>query len=122
MNCFNHAESAAVGMCKHCCKGVCSVCVVDTGDGLACEGKCAEHVRTLNRLISNNMNATNAFKFGRFLLPVFFISMGGVLTASTLIGGHAFKPIDLIGCIFIIMGIAYLIYNLKVAKPLEKDN
>jgi hypothetical protein len=121
MKCFNHNESDAVGLCKHCNKGICPVCLTDTGDGLACEGKCADQVRAVNKLISNNLNATKAFKFGRFLLPGFFISMGLVMIVSVLGGSRSFKAIDVMGLIFIAMGIIHLVYNLKVVKPIDSN-
>ena len=34
MNCYNHQSSAAVGLCKHCGKGLCAACTVDLGHGL----------------------------------------------------------------------------------------
>jgi hypothetical protein len=121
MKCFNHSESDAIGLCKHCSKGICPACAIDTGDGLACEGKCAEQVRAVNRLIANNVKATKAFKFGRYLMPVFFISMGLVITWSAFFGTRSFKSIDLMGCIFIVMGIIYLVYNIKVVNSFDNN-
>ena len=37
MNCFNHPDVPAIGLCKYCQKGLCKDCVVDLGYGIACE-------------------------------------------------------------------------------------
>lgn len=42
MNCFNHKERPAVGICKNCNRGLCVECAMDLGSGLGCEGKCQE--------------------------------------------------------------------------------
>ncbi|MBI5933960.1 MAG: hypothetical protein HY867_09655 [Chloroflexi bacterium] len=37
MNCFNHPDVPAVGVCKTCQKGLCIVCAYDLGNGIACK-------------------------------------------------------------------------------------
>ena len=39
MNCYNHAETSAVGICKHCSKALCHECMTDTGV-VACRSAC----------------------------------------------------------------------------------
>ena len=50
MNCYLHPETVAVGSCKHCCKGVCASCAVDTGVGLACTMACELRIKAGNVL------------------------------------------------------------------------
>jgi len=45
MHCFVHQETAAVGLCCYCAKGVCRGCARDLGCGLACSDSCATEVR-----------------------------------------------------------------------------
>lgn len=47
MKCFGHPEIDAIGICKACGKGLCSICFVDTGLGLACNGTCQKVVTTV---------------------------------------------------------------------------
>jgi hypothetical protein len=47
MNCFNHPDVPAVGICKACQKGLCMECVVDLGHGIACKNH-REKVEILN--------------------------------------------------------------------------
>ena len=37
MNCFNHPNIPAVGICKYCQKGLCMECALDLGHGIACK-------------------------------------------------------------------------------------
>ncbi len=54
MKCYNHPEENAVGLCKHCSKGLCKECLTDLSHGLACKNKHEAEVETLNELISRN--------------------------------------------------------------------
>jgi hypothetical protein len=40
MNCINHANIAAVGICKVCGRALCRDCLVETAGGIACKGRC----------------------------------------------------------------------------------
>ena len=51
MNCFNHPETPAVGICKACHKGLCIKCLVEVGEGLACKGACEANVEAINDLL-----------------------------------------------------------------------
>ena len=55
MNCFNHNDRQAIGLCKSCNKALCTDCCVDLGIGLACHGKCEEQVRSVDAVISGNV-------------------------------------------------------------------
>ncbi len=54
MNCFNHTEVAAVGICKSCYKGLCPECAIELTDGIACANSCASKVEELNTAIEQN--------------------------------------------------------------------
>jgi len=66
MNCFNHPDVPAVGICKACQKGLCMECAVDLGHGIACKSH-QEEVEMLNY-----------FQLS-ILAPFFFIGLGIVL-------------------------------------------
>lgn len=43
MNCFYHPEIPALGVCKHCSKGVCGRCAIDNSNqGLSCSVSCQQ--------------------------------------------------------------------------------
>ncbi|MBI5643854.1 MAG: hypothetical protein HY954_10320 [Deltaproteobacteria bacterium] len=54
MNCYQHRDSPAVGICKNCNKGLCHECAEDAGNGLACKGLCVDEVRQINTVIERN--------------------------------------------------------------------
>ena len=51
MKCFVHQNIDSIDSCKNCYKGVCSECYIDTGNGLACKGNCADKVILLERYL-----------------------------------------------------------------------
>jgi hypothetical protein len=52
--CFYHPTAGAVGICKHCNRGLCPACAADVdGDGLACRNRHEAQVQMTNRLVSN---------------------------------------------------------------------
>jgi hypothetical protein len=52
MDCFSHEGIKAIGACRGCGRGLCDDCVIDTGRGLACRGRCEAWVSTLNSVNS----------------------------------------------------------------------
>lgn len=47
MNCYYHPEREAVGICRHCGRGLCAESAVEVGDMLACRDRHEEQVRML---------------------------------------------------------------------------
>jgi hypothetical protein len=54
MQCYQHQDRSAVGLCKACHKGVCAECVTDTGQGLACSEKCVGEVGVLAEIVDRS--------------------------------------------------------------------
>lgn len=54
MQCYQHQDQSAVGLCKACQKAVCSRCVRDTGRGLACSDACEAEVGAINEIIERS--------------------------------------------------------------------
>lgn len=50
MNCFNHPAVVAVGLCKHCQRGLCRECAVEAAGSLSCRGACEQEVALVNQL------------------------------------------------------------------------
>ena len=92
MNCFNHPDVPAVGMCKACQKGLCMECAVDLGHGIACKNH-REEVEMLN-----------FFQFYK-LAPMFLTTIGLVLSL-----GGAFM--DTNGKILSVMGLGMIVPSL----------
>ena len=59
MNCFEHKETVAVGICKACNKAVCAACAIDTGNGLACCALCETEVMHINQIVAKSKQIYN---------------------------------------------------------------
>ena len=75
MNCFNHHDAPAVGMCKHCCKGLCAACAADLGFGLACREH-EEQVRSVHAMLARTARIHSANRSSKYLSPAFFLVLG----------------------------------------------
>ena len=54
MNCFEHRDRAAIGVCCGCGRGLCEECVSDVQERLACKGKCEERVKLSSQIVDNH--------------------------------------------------------------------
>lgn len=108
MNCFIHNSAPAIGICKHCQKGLCSQCATDTGAGLACIGSCVDVVNSINSLVDRNMQISSKQKSGGYLGSAFLGGLGAVFLLFGL-GDveNASLPIS--------MGIGFLIFAVVLA-------
>ena len=52
VKCFNHHESDALGVCKHCQKGICSKCVTLVDNSMSCKGACEKEVAAYNYMMN----------------------------------------------------------------------
>ena len=85
MNCFNHPETKAVGLCKHCNKGLCPECLTDLSDGIACKNKHESQVETLNALISRNEKISKMAPKNIWIMPAFYLFLGVIFIGLGLI-------------------------------------
>jgi hypothetical protein len=60
MNCFNHRDRPAIGLCKACAKALCAECLTELKNGLACKGSCEERVNLINRILDSNSQVLSA--------------------------------------------------------------
>jgi hypothetical protein len=54
MNCFNHRDKPAIGLCKSCAKALCGDCLTELPNGVACKGSCEDRVNLMNRILDRN--------------------------------------------------------------------
>jgi hypothetical protein len=111
VKCFIHPSSEAIGTCKHCSKGTCPACVIDTGHGIACSKPCDEHVLLLASLMSSTTVATNINRGGAaYLIPAFLVFMGLVFAGHALFTGRSGQSLMfalVLGGGFIIFGVGH---------------
>ena len=105
MNCYNHQSSAAVGLCKHCGKGLCAACTVDLGHGLACRGHEAE-VEAVRAMVSSARNTQTTNHRTKYLSPLFFLVFGALFLAYGYFNPSRGTSLSMI------MGTAFVAYSL----------
>lgn len=111
MNCYNHTETVALGICKHCNKGICRDCLTDLGDGLACTATCVDEVKSLNETIHKNINASKSTGRNYNAAALFYAAMGLVFILTSLIVFARKDPFTItMGSLFLAYA-AYLIYS-----------
>ena len=54
MKCFNHNDQDAVGVCKHCQKGVCTNCCTLIDGTVSCLGSCEAEVASINYIMEKS--------------------------------------------------------------------
>lgn len=67
MNCFEHQDKAAVGICKICGKGVCQACAKPAGLGIYCSDACASYGANVE---SANKRTFNIYGIGQAYQPI----------------------------------------------------
>lgn len=70
MNCFEHPNEHAVGICKSCGKGVCRTCAIQLTRGLACSEECRPFVEALARLQSTSIRNIGLISVQRLVQPL----------------------------------------------------
>ena len=76
MNCFRHHEQFAVGVCKSCMKGLCTECMVEVDNSLACKNSCEAAVEAINRSQENQPMIQAYAKAMRIIGPLFLLAYG----------------------------------------------
>lgn len=111
MNCFNHPDKPAIGICKSCGKGLCPECTAELPNGLACRNRCEERVELINRIIDSNQRILATGNANLRATGVFVLVLGllfllpGVVTLCT-----SSKPSD--SLFFFFAGIPFTLYGL----------
>lgn len=116
MKCFVHRTEDAVGLCKHCSRGICGTCSADLGDGLACAGRCEAKVQSVNTLIERNVRATKTRLRGGYV----YIVLGALFL---IMGATMFDDSRTLGVTFAVVGVAGIWFgwrvNLLAASPAD---
>ncbi|UXA55051.1 hypothetical protein M0D45_10355 [Xanthomonas prunicola] len=76
MLCFNHENTQAIGLCKHCSKALCHSCANDLGFGLACRDLHEEEVISTTQAIVRSIRAQSIGGPGRYATAIFYIVLG----------------------------------------------
>lgn len=80
MVCYYHPDIPAVGICKHCQRGLCSDCAVDVSGTLACKDRHEEQVRGLNLWTDRGIQQARRVSSGYERNAVFYFLVGALFT------------------------------------------
>ncbi len=112
MNCFYHPDTAAIGICKACQKGLCSQCANDLDHGLACKDKHETEVEHLHMMTEKNIKIYASAPKNILIAPLFFIFMGLVYAGYGYFSGWGITDIGVVlGMGFALFGIIIFVRN-----------
>jgi hypothetical protein len=119
VKCFNHSTIDAVGVCKHCNKGLCRECAVEITGSLSCRGPCEEQVALVNRL-AHQAGASYAKTSRAYLRSTLVYFILGVVFAV-----FAFRTdITLLRTLLIIMSVVFFlggVFYFRSSREFGKD-
>ena len=119
MNCFNHPQVAAVGICKYCQKGLCPECAVDMGHGIACKDHQVEVNELYDIHFMNKQSAQNMSKvYKQSSAAMIFMGIAGIAGGIAL--GRAGLVLILIGVGCVFLAVVFSIYGNRVARQKNK--
>jgi predicted Fe-S protein YdhL (DUF1289 family) len=106
MNCFYHPETPAIGLCKHCQRGLCSGCAAVIDDVLACLHRHEDDVHKQEQLIARNLFQSKRVASG-YMRNATFYGLVAVVFAG--FGIWQYRYLGLQAVVFIMLG-GFLLY------------
>ena len=105
MVCFYHPEKPAVGLCKHCQRGLCSDCAAFVDDSLACKDRHEEQVHALEEMTRHNILKSRRTRADYLRNTIFYGTVGLLFTAF---GVSQIQWLGLQGIVYAVIGLALL--------------
>jgi len=115
MDCFNHPDRSAVGICRSCGRGLCHDCAVDSPAGLACKG-CEARVRLMNQIIDNNARVLSVARYQTRIGASLMVLMGIVMLVLAL-WSQIRRGDVLVIVLFALLGIFVVIEGFRRLSP-----
>jgi hypothetical protein len=81
MNCYYHAGSDAVALCKNCNRGVCHDCAAEVTNGTACVNRCEAEVLAINEVLQRNKTGYQKASGAYARNAVLYLIMGLIMLA-----------------------------------------
>lgn len=106
MVCYFHSDRPAVGMCKHCQRGLCRECAALVRDVLACRDRHEDHVRKMEGAALRAMLQAERAGAGYIRSGVFYGLAGA---AFAILGIVQLRFLGLQAVFFILIGL-FLLY------------
>ncbi|HSG41578.1 MAG TPA: hypothetical protein VLA72_00340 [Anaerolineales bacterium] len=105
MICFYHPDKPAVGLCKHCQRGLCSNCAVSVEDVLACKDRHENQVHELLELTKQDILKSKRAGSDYVRNTIFYGIVGILFTAF---GASQINWLGLQALVYLIIGLALL--------------
>ena len=105
MNCFYHPDKPAVGLCKHCQRGLCTDCAKVVEDVLACKDRHEEQVHELLELTRQDILKSKRAGSDYVRNTIFYGSVGVLFT---IFGASQIKWLGLQAIVYAVIGLALL--------------
>ncbi len=105
MNCYYHPDKPAIGLCKHCQRGLCSECATFVDDVLACKNRHEAQVHELTLLAQKNILQSKRVGSDYVRNTIFYGSVGVLFTAF---GASQLKWLGLQAVVYLMIGLALL--------------
>ena len=105
MVCFYHPDKSAIGLCRHCQRGLCSDCAAVVDDVLACKNRHEEQVHTLEEMTRQNILKSKRTRSDYLRNTVFYGTVGLLFTAF---GVSQIQWLGLQGIVYAVIGLALL--------------
>ena len=106
MNCFYHPTQPAIGLCKHCQRGLCTECAAVIDDVLACNHRHEDDVHKQEQLTARNLFQSKRVA-STYTRNAIFYGLVGALFAW--FGIIQYRFIGLQAVFFILIGL-FLLY------------
>ncbi len=105
MNCYYHPDKPAIGLCKHCQRGLCSDCAALVDDVLACTNRHEAQVHELTLLAQKNILQSKRVGSDYVRNTIFYGSVGVLFTTF---GTSQLKWLGLQAVVYLMIGLALL--------------
>ena len=105
MVCFYHPDQPAIGICRHCQRGLCSECAALVDDVLACKGRHEEQVRALEEMTKQSILKSKRTRSDYLRNTTFYGVVGLLFTAF---GVSQIQWLGLQGVVYAVIGLALL--------------
>lgn len=122
MNCFNHPHTSAIGICRVCCRGMCSACAVDLRHSLACKGSHEDAAAAMNALGVRGTRLLKVTRKSMFVGPLFMGICGMLFLVDGLGKDVRLNFESYLGAAFAVFALAILAANMRAYGGDEAAN
>jgi len=105
VNCFYHPNKPAIGLCKHCQRGLCSECAAFVDDSLACKNRHEIQVHELTLLAQKNILQSKRVGSDYVRNTIFYGSVGILFIVF---GASQLKWLGVQAAVYLLIGLALL--------------